>query len=231
MAIGVAPPTAHNLLRTLAARGYVAKSGRPVKYRLGPAVSQLADLHTQRAWFRRAGQMLRGLFEELGDATVTIAELLAAEVSIILRCSPEGAGPLERPQARHLHPYGSASSLAFQAFGPQEALSAYRRRYPFWEFGATRWQTPEALEEHLEVFRQQGYASPSQDDADAFLLAAPVFDASGEMIASIGASLSPSAQPHKRELAIDRVVRAAEALSAQSAHIQKERGDDPNADC
>ena len=52
-------PTAHNLIRTLISRDFVEKTTSPVRYRLGPAVTRLAD-ERQEARHADAEQGHRG---------------------------------------------------------------------------------------------------------------------------------------------------------------------------
>ncbi len=216
--LGVKPPTAHNLLRTLMARGYVEKTERPVRYRLGPALPQLVAQRSRRAWVDRAAETVARLYAALGGATVTVAEYGGGEVSLVLRMSPETGGTLERPAGRHMHAYGSASSLVFQAFLCTEDRQQFRQRYPFWEFGAQLWKTSEAFELELERIRRQGYASPPPGGAGTFLAAAPAFDEDGHIMASVGVSWRADAQDVDKQACLSGVLRAAAELSAPADH-------------
>jgi len=142
-------PTVHNLARTLAARGFLEKTANPPRYRLGAAVLELAYRHADNALLRRAAGALRELFDQLDGATVTLSQAVGGEVLTVLRISPERPGILQRPAGRAMHPYGTASALLFQALWSERERAAYRRRYPFWEYGAHLWGTPERLEKVL----------------------------------------------------------------------------------
>lgn len=211
--LSVKPPTAHNLLRTLVAHGFVEKTGRPVRYVLGSAIPRLAQLHATRTWAERAEASLRALSRCLPEATLTIAEYAGGEVSLVLRMSPENPGVMEHPRARHMHAYGSASALVFQAFLREEDRDAYRQRYPFWEYGAQLWQTPEALEACLRQTREQGHCVPPSAGAGTFCVAAAVLGQDGTIQATVGASLAARGEEGRRVDCIEGVKETARALS------------------
>src|SRR5690554_5445716 len=64
-ALGLKQPTAHNLIRTLVARDFVEKTTSPVRYRLGAAVTRLANERHNQEVVRRAEVVIRDLFERM----------------------------------------------------------------------------------------------------------------------------------------------------------------------
>jgi DNA-binding IclR family transcriptional regulator len=211
-ALGLKAPTAHNLLRTLAARRFVEKE-EPGLYRLGTELGELARLHGSRSILRRAEGALGELFASYGDATVLLCEATGGEVAVSLRIAPERPGLVERPRGRTMHPYGSASALVFQAFWTEEERGAFRVRHPFWEFGAHLWRDEGRLDRFLAGVRKRGYAAPRVKDLALFVVAAPVFAESGELVASVGVSFPPRGLTRKtREGRVRRVVSAAREL-------------------
>ncbi len=212
--LGLKAPTAHNLARTLASRGFLQKTTRPVRYRLGRAVVELGHLPSQQALLGRAPRALRRLFGELEGATVTLNQALGGEILTVLRISPERPGVLERPRGRTMHPYGTASAVLYQALWTEEERAAYRRRYPFWEYGAHLWADQRRLEQALDEARRKGYAAFDLPQAGAFPAAAPVFADNHELLAAVGASLpGEKLSPQRRRRLIQRVVAAAGRLS------------------
>ncbi|MFW5857046.1 MAG: helix-turn-helix domain-containing protein, partial [Planctomycetota bacterium] len=69
---GLKSPTAHNLVRTLASRGFVEK--RPGgRYRVGPAVAALAERGRERGFQAAVRDTLRDLGHALPATTLTFA--------------------------------------------------------------------------------------------------------------------------------------------------------------
>ena len=214
--LGLKAPTAHNLARTLAARGFLQKTADPPRYLLGRAVLELARAQAGNALLRRAGAALRRLFRQIPGATVTLSQSAGGEVLTVLRISPERPGILERPHGRPMHPYGTASAVLFQTLWTEQERAAYRRRYPFWEYGAHLWGGEVRLEKFLAAARRAGYAALRLDKAGVFPAAAPVTGANNELLAAVGASVPAGrASPARRRRLIERVVAAAEKLSAR----------------
>lgn len=220
---GLKEPTLYKLLQTLVAAGFAEKTDRPVLYSLGPEVFDLSDRYLRRSVLSRAEHAVRAVFEHLHEhrATVVLAQAPAGEVEVVMRMSPERPDVLQRPRGQVMQPYTSACSLAFQAFWTESERQAYRRRHPFWEEGAHLWETPEKLDEYLQSVRDTGYATPQLGGANAYLVAAPVYDPNQQFIAVLGASMREQQvaedvwQQH-----ITHVVQAAAELQAA-----QDRGD------
>src|SRR5882757_6229444 len=63
--LGLKQPTAHNLIRTLIARDFVEKTTSPVRYRLGPAVTRLAEERQSHTVVRQASMIMNDTFERI----------------------------------------------------------------------------------------------------------------------------------------------------------------------
>ncbi len=209
-AMGLKASTAHNLLRTMVASGYLDKVTGPIRYRLGGAVLDLVHEYGDNALVNRASEVLPELYEQLrgilnldpsvlgpheklnnssfesADWTITLGRAVGAECMMVLRVSPERPKILERPN-KVLHPYGSAVTLAFQAYWSQSERDAYRLRHPFWRLGEPRWGTEEKLDDFLAEVRRKGYSIPDIHGPEILRLAVPVFGPGHEILAVLGA--------------------------------------------
>lgn len=216
-AMGLKAPTAHKLLRTLADRGFLERSSRPVRYRLGPAALELANAHWNSGLLERAPAVLTDVWTEIKFATVTLCEAVGSEVMTLLRISPERLGFVERPTNRVMAPYATAGALAFQAWWTEEERAAYRRKHPFWEQGTHIWDSLEEVDAFLAEVRGKGYAAPPFEAKGVCPVAAPIFGWKGVLRATVGASV-PLRQTDASVRAglIAEVTRAAEELSSGS---------------
>jgi len=216
-ALGLKAPTAHNLLRTLAAKGFLERTGRPVRYRLGGAVMELADLRARRDWLRGAAEVVADLHRAFPAGTVTFAEPVGGEVMATLRMSWERPGVLERPTNRVMSAYGTASAIVYQAFASEEERSAYRRRHPFWEEGAMLWHDPPRLEAFLAEVRRTGRAVLDLKSSVMWPVAAAVFGPYHEFRAILGVSYPVTGLDEStRRRIIDRVLDAARRISVHT---------------
>ncbi|MEX0774820.1 MAG: helix-turn-helix domain-containing protein [Phycisphaeraceae bacterium] len=188
-ALRLKQPTAHNLIRTLVARGFVEKTTSPVRYRLGPAVTRLAGERASHSITRAAANVMGRFFHQIRaelpahigpyeEAAVTFGRWIGDEVMMVLRLRLHQPGVLERPM-KAFNPYQSAAALVFQAHWTQEERKAFWRRHPMAEFGGQVWKSEEQLLEFLGQVRQAGYAQPPFYKDGQFRVAVPVFAAGG----------------------------------------------------
>lgn len=213
--LGLKAPTAHKLIRTLVSRGFVERSRRPIRYRLGPAMLELAARHWHSHLLLRAPTIMRGLRIAFPPGTATLCEHLGGEVMVMLRMSPERPDFVERPTHRVMSPYSSASALAFQAFWSADDRAAYRQRYPFWEHAAHLWQRPEDLDAFLSDVRTRGLAAPEFSGRNAYPCAAPIFDTKGILQGTIGLSVpGEAADADTRTRIQGELARAARELAS-----------------
>ena len=215
-AMGLKPPTAHSLAKTLASRGFLSKARPGPRYTLGPAALEMADWRRKRSLARRAAREVARLFDDVG-MTVTYAEPVGGELAVRLRMSPDRPGVLQEPEGFTFRPYTSASLLAYLAHCTEEERETVRRRYPFIEYGAHAWKTEASLESFIEEVRRKGYAAPEWEDRDIFHAAAPVFGAGRALVATLGVSARSKTAPgrERRDAIVRRLVQAAASLSGR----------------
>jgi len=181
-ALGLKRPTAHNLARTLAARGYLSAVGEPARYRLGPAMPELLGRHDQRALLRRVEQAMRRGQAATPGASWVYAEATGPEFRVALRSSSR----IERPTRDVLHPYDSATALCFLAFAGDGLRAAHAERYPFASYHGEVWESTHQLEAFIATARRRGYAQPPAPRQGGFRISAPVFGANHELHGMLG---------------------------------------------
>ena len=208
------PTTVHHLAQTLVGAQYLRKTPSPVRYWVGPALLTLAGTRTEPTWHNQAATLLRRIQTEWPEATLVLAEATSGEVRIVMRLSPERPGVIEQPRQDRSGPYSSASALVFQAFWNEETRQAFRRRYPFEEYGAALWGRLSRLEQFLSQVRRCGYARPPTAPRGLFRVAAPVFSNTQELVAAIGLSWPAGrGSDTSRAQAIAMILQAARELS------------------
>jgi DNA-binding IclR family transcriptional regulator len=161
---------------------------------------------------------LTDLFNELKDATTVFAQVVGGDVRKVMRIIPERPGILEYPHDVSLHPYVSASALLFQSLWTEEERVAYRKRYPFWEYGAHAWGTEKRFDEEMEATRRKGCAMVDIEKTGVYTMAAPVTGVDGQVLAAIGATIPlEKAREKRRRQLVGEVMKAAANLSGQAA--------------
>jgi IclR family acetate operon transcriptional repressor len=211
----VKDPTAHNLLRTLLSQSYVVKSTEKL-YRLGPAARALGGGETDPAFGEAVKEEMLRLASRLPGRTLTYCTVVARRIKTLFRIYSDVPTVVQEPEDRFLHLYGNASGLAFQAFAESgDLVRELREEAPFYEYGAHLWGTPSKLDEFLRHARVKGYAAPEFEQAEIVCLAAPVCDASRNMIGALGCSCGSgemTSEPGRAEM-VDHTLKSARRMT------------------
>ena len=156
-ATGLKKPTLHNLLRTLAARGFVYKDGMN-RFNIGPALYEIAGTGTLARRQMKAQSIFSSLAESLPGCTITLSTLSVDSVRCLLRISPDEPGELQRPVERSFTPYVMVSSIVLQAAYPKESIRL-EEHYPFDEYGVGMWGSQENFAAAKQKVLQDGFCS------------------------------------------------------------------------
>ena len=208
-------PTAFNLAKTLVAKGYMEKSKRPLRYRLGPAASGLARLREKRHWLEEGDTVIRALSREFCNSTVLLGESFGGEITPSLRMDSTRPDVMERNPGWAFPPYSSVIALCFQAFWAEPERAAYQRRHAFAEYGLNAWVSEERLAAFLADARRHGIVETV--DQEAVRVAAPVFGSGTQLVASLGISFhldGAAATSSLQQQIREAVLRGAGQLSA-----------------
>ncbi len=179
--------TAHNLVRTLAGRGFVVK-GAGQRLRLGPAMAEMVAQEQDRSLLHAAATAGIALQRTFPSATVNVAEVVGEDVRVRLRISRDRPGLVQRP-GNQITMYGSAVGLCVLAFVDQATAQALREGHPFHEHAANLWASPDALHEHLTKARKVGHVLTPFAGQELWRIAAPMIGADGHFSAAFGIAL------------------------------------------
>jgi IclR family KDG regulon transcriptional repressor len=208
-AVQLKRPTAFNLTKTLVVHRYLEKSGRPVRFLLGPAALEAVEAWRHREMARQFGDLVKDLAAAIAQSTVVLAEPLGGEVIAVHLVEKNRPGVVQHSSTRRLTPYVHASTLCLMAFWPPAELAAYEARYPFQEYGAGVWGPETKLDAFLEAARRQGHVAWEGPDS-RFLVGAPVYSAEGALLAAVGVSvtMNPSWGESKKSAIVAQVKTA-----------------------
>lgn len=204
--------TLFNLARTLVERGYLQKSRtRPVVYTMGVALEDLCSGNVSTSREAMDNTLLR-LAKEHPKWRFITAEAHGVEVKIGHVIEPTRPETILHDTRKWMPPYTSASSLCHIAFWPQERVRSLRQSYPFAMYGVGLWGSEEKLEAAIAGFRQAG--AVDIHNLSPVRLAAPLFNRSNQLVATIGASYLTDAFPatDERLKVVDELKKAAEEL-------------------
>jgi DNA-binding IclR family transcriptional regulator len=168
--IDLSRPTLYRLLQTLQAKQFLTSSGNPKRFRLGPAVAQLANAWTatlditavaepvmRRLWDKTSETV--ALFVREATSRVCVAEMPSGQ-SLSFRCGIGYRQSLARGA-------GGKAILAFLSANERSSLQNEARKQ----------------RRELAEIRERGFAVSNSELIEGVVaVSAPVFDGSGEVV-------------------------------------------------
>ncbi|MDD4097136.1 MAG: helix-turn-helix domain-containing protein [Lentisphaeria bacterium] len=169
-ALAMKTSTAHNLIRTLCARGFLCKDSAS-RFHPGNAIQELASLKSRNLVMVEAANLLRRIHGDLPQATITFSEMTTGAIRCRLRMSPDRPGELQQPMEYVFQPYVSPTAICLQA----TAVNApeYEQLFPFADFGAATWDAYDNFARQKDQVRQRGYALRRKNNTTAIAFAIP----------------------------------------------------------
>lgn len=164
--VGLAVPTAHHLLATLAANGLAAQDSRR-RYLLGPATAVLADGFARQGATDQLLAPLRALAEETGETAYLATWGAGGEIRAL--ASVEGANPVRVAEVA-TGPYRDAHARAtgklLLAYARPEQREAYLATQPLRACTPRTITDRAALEQELAAIRRRGHAEDREEYAE-----------------------------------------------------------------
>ncbi|WP_309711336.1 IclR family transcriptional regulator [Pseudolysinimonas sp.] len=216
-ATGLARPTAHRLLASLAAEGFLDHDALSSRWVPGPELYLLGAVAAERYDITATARpVVRALAEATGESAFLSARR-GDETVCLLR--EDGAFPI---RSHVLHegirfPLGVASAgLAILAFLPDVGVERYLASADLSEFGTTH--DPARVRERVAATRTAGYAvNPGLLVEGSWGMGAAVFDTSGQpawalSLTGIEARFSADRRPELGRLLLEHAHRLTQAL-------------------
>jgi IclR family acetate operon transcriptional repressor len=207
-------PNSHicRLLKTLLATGYI-KQDKSRKYMIDLQILCLSHAClTQLSLRSMAHPHITMLNRELGNdiflAVPQRGRALIVDVASIDKLDVA----LDVGAINSLH--ASASGKICGAYADEQDLEELLRDYEFTRYTDKTIANRTALFQEFDLIREQGYAVLDAEKPGVYAVAAPVFDAAGRLVASIGVSARLSELAgNGKETIIAKALETAEAVS------------------
>ena len=210
--------TVHRLLGTLENKRFISRDKATGLYRLGFRFIEMASLILQDVELHRWAQpYLQKLSDECGE-TVDLSILDGSQVIYLQVIESPQRVKLAAAVGQQLPAFCTASGKALLAFLPEEQVRKILAENLTKYTVATQVSLPEIMEA-LQTTRALGYATSEQEyERDINAVAAPIFDAQNQPVASI-AIVGPSFRVTR-----ERLSRLGESVRAITKLIEKEVG-------
>lgn len=186
---GLVPSTAYRLLTTLMERGYVSRSARTGRFRLGHKLIELAAVAARDSDSLRS--IVRPHLEQLRNATDETANLVVRDgVSIVYVDQVESSRAIRMftTIGRRVPMHAAAAGKAILAASPTE-LRLERKAESLDRLTPHTLITTRALAADLEMTRNRGFAIDNEEyELGVVCVAAAILGSDGEPVAAISVS-------------------------------------------
>ncbi len=206
--VNLSRPTLYRLLKTLENNDFISSSSEPLKFRLGPAVAQMAHAWSSAIDLKEIAQpILEDLWNFTGE-TVVLFQLQGLNRVCIAELASQHA-------LSYKMGVGYKELISVGASG--RAILAFTDLIQEFETAPipTVKNKKLNLKKELELIRQKGYALSQEEVIDgAVAIAAPFFKNTGEIVGAI-AVFGPSVRMKKAEIVkhVKHLLEASNKLS------------------
>ncbi|RPI61427.1 MAG: hypothetical protein EHM48_05665 [Planctomycetaceae bacterium] len=174
--------TAHNILRTLAAKGFLVKRRNPIRYQAGPILLNIRRAQRDLELFNRVRPVLMSLANSLGGEA-RLSECVGMRSLGMLFVLPGQMGVMQPHLPQDMLPYGIG--VVFQAYWSKSEIAEYDKKYNFAKNGK-KWGSRQKLNRFLAEFKKRRVGMmPIRITGDHFRVAAPIFSRDGKVAAII----------------------------------------------
>jgi DNA-binding IclR family transcriptional regulator len=210
--VGINSSTTFRILATLACSNYVERDDLSGAYRVGIACLELAGAYMESSDIRRiALSELERLRDETKE-TVHLAVLDKMEVVYVEKLHGLHAIGIMHSQVGGRAPaYCTGLGKVLLAYTDQDLVRNYYIKTGLYRYSDATIQSVDALLEHLEKVRAQGYALDlGEHEAEVRCVAVPIFGMSGRVLSAISVS-GPASRMTTLENQTELIQRTREA--------------------
>jgi len=221
--LNLTKPTVHGLVRTLADRGFLQQDAATKKYSLGLKIYELGVFLADTLKVNHLGaQVARSLAEKF-RFVVRIAIWDQNSMLVTLNVIPG----LKSSQFQQLGPrvpaYCSASGKAVLSTFAERDLLQYFQKTPLESVTEKTITSIRRLKEDILEAKRMGFARDSEEYMQGIAcVSAPIFDHTGNSVAAISVSATPSLLFTEKEHAVsEETKQAASEISQALGHVYK----------
>ncbi len=190
---GLHVSTAHRLLATMEARGYVERDARSGSYRLGLSILELAGVALNQSEVCRHGLSELDFLRDTLNLSANLAVLRDGDVLHLAYSVPTDVPRYNTTIGRRAVAHCTALGKVLLAALPREAVHADIERRGWRPYTIHGIQDAESLDRCLDDVLQRGYALDREErDLDLWCVASPVRNYTNQVVAAISVSGPPA---------------------------------------
>lgn len=209
----------YRFLLTFEAAGFIQREVDAATYTLGPAALVIGLAAQEQVSLTKLADKHLDALQRKFNETAAVLVRDGMESVVVSQRSSTHEVRVQTAVGRRRPLHAGASGKVLLAFGSEE-LQQQVMDAPLPKLAPQTITSKTKLGKELKLTHEQGYAvSISEGAADVVAIAAPVFDSSGQLVASLGVSLPNSRAPADLSVMARSVGDAARQLSADLGWI------------
>jgi IclR family transcriptional regulator, KDG regulon repressor len=215
--LGIPKSSASYILRTLDRRGYLRRDVETGRYRLGLKVLSLGgDARANLDLAEVALPFMRALQERI-HLTIHLAVLDQGEAVYIEKVEAPGFFKVNTWVGRRMYLHSTSVGKSLLAWLPKHEVETLLRQQGMKKRTPKTISSVAKLVADLEHVREQGYALDDEENSlGARCVGAPIFDAAGSVIASLGVSGTLT------QMDEENIVKIVDALKETARRISRQ---------
>ncbi|WP_101845513.1 IclR family transcriptional regulator [Halobacillus sp. Marseille-P3879] len=207
-----------HLIQTLHNRQVLAATERKM-YKLGPKLIQIGTKALETLDVNAEAQPhLRELMEKV-EETVFMAVLLEKELVYVAKVDNHRSVRTSAQIGMRKPLYCTGLGKAFLAFLPDRVSENLLSSINMEAITNNTITDPEVLQAQFPKFREQGYAiDDEENESGLFCLAAPIYNAAGEMIAAVSVAGPKSRMSPRHSFIAEELLHTAKVISQRNGY-------------
>ncbi|MBN2910830.1 IclR family transcriptional regulator [Polycladomyces sp. WAk] len=218
-ALGFPQSSTFHLVKTLHEYGYLSLTDLK-KYKLGPKLIQLGTRSMESMDLYRDARVPLERLAELVKETVFMAVLLGNEMVYVAKVDTNRSVRTSAQIGSRKPMYCTGLGKVMLAYLPENKRDEILSRTPLNPITENTITDRQELESCLSRYRAQGYAIDNEENEEGlYCIAAPVFDAAGEVIAAVSVAGPKERMKKRHDYIVFHVKNTAKMISKKMGYL------------
>ena len=215
--------TCHHILSTLKIRGFVNQDRHTKRYYLGGRTIELGKAAEEQVSLIRVAQPYMEEIKEEVQENIRLAVREGNYVVNVAQASPNRTVRMYTRVGDTMHLHATSVGKVLMAYLSKEEVEEIIDQTGLPKYTERTLCDPEKLCRELKQIKEQGYAADMGEwECDVACIAVPIFDYSGEVVASLGMSSPTSrASGERKKRIVPKLKKVAASISRELGSFLK----------
>ena len=217
--IKVTRVTAYSMINSLHQRHFIEKDNETGRYSIGYKIYDMAMCYRHKYPFLYVAENHINVMAEKWKIRINVCVLKEPGVAVLVLT--KDASLLPRMILGYVMPcYASASGKLLMAYAPDDLRESLLDQLKFTAYTSKTLMDKNSLKDEMALIKSQGFATENEElMLQRCCVAAPVFDASGQVIASVSFSGSKKMFNEKKSDLTESIIYLSQSISSDLGYL------------